>query len=873
MGEVYRARDSRLGRDVAVKVLPRRLSADAQLRARFEREARTISSLNHPHICVLHDVGREDGTDFLVMELVDGETLANRIERGAIPLSEALSIGRQLARALDFAHRAGVVHRDLKPGNVMLTRTGAKLMDFGLARVHGPGTTGEAVSQTPTVNQPLTAEGTLLGTFQYMAPEQLEGRESDARSDLWALGCVLYEMATGARAFEGKSQASLIAAIMTGEPRPVSELRPVTPPALERVIQQCLQKDPEARVQSARDLEFLLELVPGSGTHPAAEAGARSGRGAGRRVAPWVALAAAAALGIAGFAAGRLSAPAAPTGAIRVSTLSQGTRDGEPAVSPDGRLVAFRSVRGEGQGLWLMDLVTRSEVKLTHGLDQLPRFTPDGGTIVFTRTRDGRQSLWRIPAIGGTERPLLDDAFDADPSPDGKRLAFVTGVAESSGVRARLMVSNADGTGAREIYSLAASVIGTPRWSPDGGRISISIGGNQNSPNRIEVVEVASGKARAYPPPRQSTLSSTAWDGTGRGLIVAEGQGVTAVQRGAPAQLLRLDLGSGRYRPIGWLENFPLFVDLLPDGGLVMSSAFVRQNLKEAAIGARTLSEARVLTSGMARDRQPVYSPDGKSVLFSTNRGSSLDLWEVSVETGAMHRITDDPADDWDPAYTPDGEGIVWCSGRSGALEIWIARRDGSAPRQISRDSLDAENPSIAPSQDWVVYSSAHPAKSGLWRVPASGEAGERVLAAGTLIPDLSPDGRLVSVLTSVGSADSRLDVFDLERRRLLPNPVRVQVSPGPIQMGRSRFSPDGASVHYIGTRTDGQPVLLRRPVEAWRGAPARVDTLFPGSSETIETFHFSRDGRRVVVSVVDWLSSLTIAERMPGIVPPRRKR
>jgi serine/threonine protein kinase len=224
MGEVYRAHDTRLGRDVAIKVLSPHLAATPEVRARFEREARTISQLNHPHICTLFDVGHQDGIDYLVMELLEGETLARRLEKGPLPVAEVLTLGAQVADALDGAHRAGVVHRDLKPGNVMLTKGGAKLMDFGLARAGWPTAVAGAEAESPTVSRPLTAEGTIVGTFQYMAPEQLEGKEADARTDLWALGCVLYEMATGERAFEGRSQASLISAIMKDQPRSITEL-------------------------------------------------------------------------------------------------------------------------------------------------------------------------------------------------------------------------------------------------------------------------------------------------------------------------------------------------------------------------------------------------------------------------------------------------------------------------------------------------------------------------------------------------------------------------------------------------------------------------------------------------------------------------
>ena len=265
MGEVYRAKDTRLGREVAIKVLPQHLSSNPEIRARFEREAKTVSSLNHPHICTLYDVGREGDTDYLVMELIEGETLAARLTKGALPLADVLKFGGQVADALDRAHRAGVMHRDLKPGNVMLTKSGAKLMDFGLARASGLGTTSELTS-SPTIAGPLTAEGTILGTFQYMAPEQLEGQESDSRADLWALGCVLYEMATGRRAFDGKSQASLIAAVMHTQPAPVSQVSSMSPPALDSLVAACLAKDPADRIQSAHDVKLQLSWIAAGGS-------------------------------------------------------------------------------------------------------------------------------------------------------------------------------------------------------------------------------------------------------------------------------------------------------------------------------------------------------------------------------------------------------------------------------------------------------------------------------------------------------------------------------------------------------------------------------------------------------------------------------
>src|SRR6516225_3827624 len=265
MGEVYRARDIRLDRTVAIKILPAHLSDNAEAKQRFEREARAVSSLNHPNICTLHDVGHQDGIDFLVMEFLQGETLADRLLKGPLSPDEVLKNGIEICEGLERAHKSGVVHRDLKPGNIMLTRTGAKLMDFGLAKagtVDRPPSSGlTATFMTPEGSHPLTAKGTVVGTFQYMAPEQVEGKEADARGDIFALGAVLYEMVTGKRAFSGKTQASVVAAILASDPPPISTVQPMSPPALDRVVRNCLAKDPDDRFQNVHDLKLQLKWI------------------------------------------------------------------------------------------------------------------------------------------------------------------------------------------------------------------------------------------------------------------------------------------------------------------------------------------------------------------------------------------------------------------------------------------------------------------------------------------------------------------------------------------------------------------------------------------------------------------------------------
>jgi serine/threonine protein kinase len=426
MGEVYRARDTRLGRDVAIKVLPQHLSSNSEVRARFEREAKTVSGLNHPHICVLHDVGREGQTDFLVMELVEGETLATKLSHGALPIAEVLKIGGQIADALDRAHRAGVVHRDLKPSNIMLTRSGAKLMDFGLARatgLGGPGSTSgaAALTQSPTVAQPLTAEGTIVGTFQYMAPEQLEGKDIDARSDIWALGCVLYEMATGKRAFEGATQASLISAIMRDEPRALSVIAPLSPPSLERLVRQCLAKDPNERWQTAGDVRREMEWIAGSSSQSAAPSMARRrgfSRGTIGLAAGVVIAAAAIALS---FGPGRKQSGAGPL--MRFSLEApRGTILAQPAelaLSPDGTMLALVASDSVGKPSIYIRPLASAEARVLPGteLGSLPFWSPDNRTVAFF----SGGKLRKI-AVGGTEPVVLCDAPDArggDWSKDG----------------------------------------------------------------------------------------------------------------------------------------------------------------------------------------------------------------------------------------------------------------------------------------------------------------------------------------------------------------------------------------------------------------------------------------------------------------------
>jgi hypothetical protein len=406
MGEVYRARDTRLDRIVAIKILPAQLSSDPARKQRFEREAKAISGLNHPHICTLYDVGRQDGIDYLVMECVEGETLAKRLEKGPLPIEQVLKFGAQLADALDKAHHNGIAHRDLKPSNIMLTSAGAKLLDFGLAKPAGPFASGATLTTAATQSTPVTAEGSIVGTFQYMSPEQIEGKELDGRSDVFSLGSVLYEMLTGVRAFPGKSQLSVASAILEKEPAPIITLKPLTPPALDHTIRRCLAKDPEERWQTARDLQFELKWMAESGSRAGITPPAASNRKTRERLA-WaflgtIVLAAAA---FAMFLARR--APVSPT-TVRflVSPPENSYIDAAAggAVSPDGQHLAFVAADSTGaEVLWVrsFDSLTSRSLAGTEGAEY-PFWSPDGRWIGFFASHSVLNSaLKKIHISGG----------------------------------------------------------------------------------------------------------------------------------------------------------------------------------------------------------------------------------------------------------------------------------------------------------------------------------------------------------------------------------------------------------------------------------------------------------------------------------------
>jgi len=747
MGEVYRARDTRLGRDVAVKVLPGHRSSSAEVRSRFEREARTVSSLNHPHICTLHDVGREGDTDYLVMELIEGETLATRLARGALPIAEVLKLGAQIADALDRAHRAGVVHRDLKPGNVMLTKSGAKLMDFGLARVTGlaappgSGVSAAALTQSPTMAQPLTAEGTIVGTFQYMAPEQLEGKEADARSDLWALGCVLYEMATGRRAFAGASQASLIGAIMNVEPAPISQIAPLTPPALDRVVRACLAKDPDERIQTAHDVKLQLQWAAGDGSQAgvAAPVAARSGRGRERMA--WGIAAAFALVALVAMIPRRGRETGKPIH-VAVPPPENVIIDDEllhTAVSPDGGAIVFVGTDTSGQSqLWVRDL-DATEARPLPGTDGafLPFWSPDSRTVGFFSAG----KLRKIEAAGQNAQILCD-------APDGRGAAWsrrgvILFAPSSAGPLYR--VGEAGGRPTQALALDSARAEGAqrfPSFLPDGRHflyVSLPPGdtlqtrlGALDSPATSPVVTADVGAIYAAP-----------------GYVIYSRNEALLAQRFDNGRL------TGEPRPLGsdpadasrYNGRPPASVSA---NGVLVQRRRTSRNSRLAWLD-REGRRIAIVPGAPAHYQAFSLSPTNDRAACTRATGTALDVWVVELASGLASRLTSNQKFPESPIWTPDGRWITFACIGEGGRDLCRALASGAGEVDVvERLKGDFDNPvSWTPDGSTLLMRILDP-KTGedVWAVPATGDRKRFPVLRGAFHeedPQISPDGRWIA--------------------------------------------------------------------------------------------------------------------------------
>ena len=818
MGEVYRARDTRLDRIVAVKVLAPALASEPHFRARFQNEARAISALDHPNICALYDVGDQDGTAFLVMQYLEGETLASRLVRGPLPLAETLRCAREIADALGKAHRSGIVHRDLKPGNVMLTKSGAKLLDFGLARAGGSGIAQAMASAVQTAAPDLTAQGTIVGTFQYMAPEQLEAKEADARSDIFAFGTVLYEMLTGRKAFEGKSQASIIAAILEHEPPPLATLQPLTPPGLDRLVRICLAKDPYARWQSAGDLARELAWMADAprATPAGADARPSSRRGAGASTA--LTLAAGALLGLSiGYAVARWmpsqprsSAVArslittSPAEQLRALPGDQTLASGHPsrptfALSPDGQTLVFSGVQGTRQQLFVRPLA-QLEATALPGTDggMSPFFSPDGAwigfwadgalkkipltggaattlcatsitfgaswgstdVVVFSRDSGG---LWKVPAGGGT--PVAVSAPDTAAGEVSHRLPqllpgdeavmfTVTRRALPAWDDTQVVVQPLNG-GPRNLLVEGAA---DARYVRTGHIVYMRRGTLMAAPIDVGQRRITGSSVAVVPDVMQSAnMPNTTLD-SGAGQFSVSASGTLAYVKGGvfifPDRLLVWVDRNGRIEPLAAAPRAYNYPRLSPDGKRIAVSTQGDRNVWMYDVARGATS--RIATEG--RNMAPAWTPDGQRVTFGSSPGGQENLfWTLADGSGTPERLTTSAQIHRASSWSPDGRVLAFVAGdviSQNGRDIMFLEAGKERPFAASR--FDELYPEFSPDGKWFAFTSNESGRSEVYVTPYPGP-GPRVpvSARGGHSSAWTRSGRELVYLTPLGPNDA----------------------------------------------------------------------------------------------------------------------
>jgi eukaryotic-like serine/threonine-protein kinase len=815
MGEVYRAKDMRLGRDVAIKILPKELSADAARKQRFEREAKTISGLNHPNICTLHDVGSQDGVDYLVMECVEGETLAARLQKGPIPLEQVLRYGAQIADALDKAHRAGIVHRDLKPGNVMLAASGAKLLDFGLAKPAATGISGLTLTgAVPT--SPVTQEGTIVGTFQYMSPEQVEGKEVDGRSDIFSLGAVLYEMVTGKKAFEGKSQLSVASAILEKEPTPITTVKPLTPATLEHAVKKSLAKLPDERWQSASDLSSELKWIGESGLlQTVGAARAPTHRKLIERLA-WP-IAGALAVALITLVIGNTKLPEQTM--YFPAPMLVPARD--VAVAPNGRTVAVVAYleAARKNALWIYELGSPGaksladtqgatypfwsadgrflaffangklkKLELSGGPVQTICDAPSGrggtwnkdGIIVFTPVASSGVGLYRIPASGGTATQIskldtgrgeLSHRWPMFLPDDRHYLYMAANFAGQKGVDAiflgsldsdeKRFIVEADGNAA---YAAPGYLLFYRDKTLLAQRFDLKSFALTGEPTTI-LTDLQ----------YQPQIKRVVFSASEHGLLVAQsGSGV------ALSQLVWSDRNGVQSSPVGKPEVYGNLL-LAPNGkSVAVSITDVASQNTDVWTFDLQRGSAKRLTFDPAADSVPIWSPDATRLVFSSNRKTNNDLYLKDSDGSEQEKLivqggVNNFANDW----SKDGKYILYARD----ADLWFATIPELKTTLFLKAPSVARNGQFSPDGKWVAYASnetgrweiyvtSFPEARGKWQVSTGGGEQPRWRGDGKELFYLSSDAKMMAAPVTTGSnfdAGTPVALFQATPREPVP--------------------------------------------------------------------------------------------------------
>jgi serine/threonine protein kinase len=865
MGEVYRARDTRLERTVAIKILPAQLSNDPVRKQRFEREARTISSLNHPHICVLHDVGHQDGIDYLVMECMEGEALAQRLEQGPLPLEQVLKFGAQIADALDKAHRSGVVHRDLKPGNIMLTPTGAKLLDFGLAKPAVPLANGATLTATSMRTTPMTQEGTVVGTFQYMSPEQIEGKDLDGRSDIFSFGAVLYEMLTGQRAFEGKSQLSVASAVLEKEPTAISTTKPLTPPALDRAIRRCLAKDPEERWQTARDIAIELKWIADSGWQSSATApGIERSKHSNQLTVAAFALATVivAALGI---SYARNPAPdlrvtrtyIKPRGAS--SFIFSGDQKGF-AISPDGLNVAYvasTATLDAKSALWIRP-VDSLEARLLPGTEAagFPFWSPDGRYIAFF----AGGKLKKIDPQGGPPAIICD-------APDGRGGSWNRqgDIVFTPTVNSPIYRVSASGGPISQLTTQDPSQNETThRWPwflPD-GRHFIFLAGSTFTPREAASNSILMGSLDSK---ETKLLFHTHYQAA-----YASGHLLFLLQSSLMAQPFDA-------------ERFELTGEAVPIAEQVREDPSIAH-----AWFSPSTNGLLLYAEGAAKDRQLVWfdrngkqtgavpgedayagvslSPDGKKLAYYLD-GTGFDVWSLDIASGVKTPLTfgaSSAQGNLYPVWSPDEKHIAYTSFRNGKYGLYQKSANGSGSETVLLEGTDhfrvptswSSNGNLLVYHEGVsggTYANGVPGGWSIWILPLFGGRKTYPFLQSTFSAreaSFSPDGKWLAYCSNE-SGEYRVYVVPF------PGPGgKWQVSGGD---GRGPlWRRDGKEIFYLSA--DNKLMAVKVETSGGSFAAGETHALFDSHSYGVfGRYDVSADGQRFVVVYEGSQSSSTL--------------
>jgi serine/threonine protein kinase len=789
MGEVYRARDTRLNRTVAIKILAPHLADSPESRDRFEREARLIASLNHPHICMLHDVGHQDGTDYLVMEYLEGETLASRLAKSRLPLERTLLYAIQIADALDKAHRKGVTHRDLKPGNIMLTKSGAKLLDFGLAKLkQGPSAAGAPLSQLPTGKDSITAQGTIVGTLQYMAPERLQGKETDARADIFSFGAVVYEMATGKKAFEGESAASTIAKILETEPPLIASLEPMTPVALDRLVKRCLVKDPDERLQSAHDLKSELEWTRDASSKPGVP-GSESVSG-WRRALPWavagVAILAAIALGFVFLRSRQASSTATESARFEIPVPANATLPflGTFAVSPDGRQLAFAAKGSDGVlRLWVRPLNSLEARPLPGSESPVndPFFwSPDGRFIAF----GAGGKLKKIDVSGGPAETVCDTAQDILGGSWNRDGVIVFGQSNEGG-KIILMRVSANGGTPTPVTTLNASrgetVHAFPSFLPDGRHFVYSInsatpankgiyvGSLDAKPEEQDLRQlVVTDQLAAYAPSsdpdvghllfvREGALMAQPFDArrlelTGEPVTVAERVGFlsaysyfSASNNGVLAY--RTDSGSSQQAQLAWYNRQGKLIGKVGEPGLFLQFALSPDGTRVGVHSIDSQHPASIVllvdlsrgtttrfTFGSFNYYSSAWSQDGSRIIFVSNQGDKFGLYEKAVNGEKQEELLFQSKENMvATSWSHDGRFLLYFTiDAKNYSDLWVLPLDGDKkPFPFLRTEFDEGQGYFSPDSHWVAYYSNETGRYEIYVRPFSADSPREASGAG----------------------------------------------------------------------------------------------------------------------------------------------